>query len=195
MPTTTWTRLVEVPANGDLSAKTSKAAAALNARINGMQAARSAFDLETERVLNLAPELMDDRNIDASAALPRVHAGILRDELQLRKEIGDFFGMRKRELHAAAGAAEETHREATVAIKANLVEIGYRLRQEGVPDPCAIEPGFVMKHPTVFDAMQMATSLRAMASDDAGRIENEHAIEAARNALTALVKRLTGVGG
>jgi hypothetical protein len=154
---------------------------ALNAKIDAHHAKQAELDESVTTMAILRPLRMLD-------SLNAKRLDMLGEEIALRRQSvtanEDCITLLSDQI---IGNAHKAHEGAKAAITAALVKLGYRPFVDGVVDPCAIEQGMILRHPTVHEARNRLAELQAKPEEHRQAIQQN---SAAISGIEAKLKRI-----
>ena len=183
------TQIIELPLEDYFDSKLRDEIGPINGHILALRRARAEFDRTAADVTEADLDTLD---VNDGLIAARGWAGrfeLLQQELLIRKAIATT----EEKIHGAIAAAWdlaiEQHQQAQARIRKSLVSFGYTEPAEGVPDPTAYQPNFVMRHPDVFRARQKVETLEGKFRDRARAQQNNAAIAEVRSQMDALRRK------
>lgn len=113
----------------------------------------------------------------------------LQDEAKFRRELAPVLALINVETAKQAEVEFQRFEKAKEDIRQKLLAMGYSDFQTGEPDRSAIEPGWILRHPLVREAMESSESLHLQGGDNAASRANNEALERLENELIELRDR------
>lgn len=186
-----WTPLSCPEVDRETSAKLRKRASALAERVEALLAARASFDADVEQIESTDVSESDPTGI--ADVMRGRQTDLLREELVLRRELGDLDVAHRRELAALTPAARQKHVDERERIRGALVSIGFIDAPATSRVLGKLTPGMVLGHIDVLRAKQRADSLSAGAASYEFSRQNAEAMRRVVETLESVRSRAVSV--
>jgi hypothetical protein len=181
-----WTGLNQVHIYEWFSPELKKKAEDLNKRIEGIFTSRRQTDEMLGAIEAADVGQVDFDNLVFAPAHAASAIALLQRELELRRDLVEFYAEREPERRKEEEVARKAHEDAGKKVTEALVKIGYI--QNSNPSQRVIgriQPGWIMEHPSVFAALGRLREIQSRESFQ----QHEHANQAAIEQVTTQLER------